>query len=398
MPPKKQQLTSDPPVLTSGATPLANNPSSTGATPLHTALEFHWESHATLAPIRAEMVLLLLRTAHADPNARNPSDGTTPLHIAVMNRATAAAEHLLAHGADVNAADAEGWVPLMGAALDGDVGVVGLLLRHGARMAGPAGDALHAAAERGNARVVRVLLEGGADGNGVGVGEFGTALQAAAYRGRLNTVRNLVVVGGARVEVRGRWGDAVQAAEAGGKREVAGWLRGWREGTVTVRGDQETSVVNGRRVTKRVVLDKDDRRPEEEDEDGENEGGDDGDGGGDGNGGEGGAGWAEQPQQRGWAEQPQQPQQRGWQDQAHFSGDEEEAHCSACGKRFKTANALAQHQRATGHEDDDDEEEEEEEDSDDDDDDDEQCFTCGKSFISRNDLFRHFDRYPRHRV
>ncbi len=40
---------------------------------------------------------------------------------------------LLAHGADVNAADADGWTPLMRAAFWGDLPLAKMLLVHGAR-------------------------------------------------------------------------------------------------------------------------------------------------------------------------------------------------------------------------------------------------------------------------
>ncbi len=82
-------------------------------------------------------IVELLLAAGADPSA--PARNTmqvTPLHSAIAHgnpeTARALAQLLLAHGADVNVAQAGGWTPLHQAAAHGHVDVVAMLLAHGA--------------------------------------------------------------------------------------------------------------------------------------------------------------------------------------------------------------------------------------------------------------------------
>jgi hypothetical protein len=72
---------------------------------------------------------------------------------------------LLARGADVNARTIVGLTALHLASANGDMGLVGVLLRHGADMDGRSfgGTPLHLAAENGHYAVVKALLLHGAN-------------------------------------------------------------------------------------------------------------------------------------------------------------------------------------------------------------------------------------------
>jgi len=102
-----------------------------------------------------------LRDAHA-------RDGWTPLHLAGHFRQTATIELLLARGADVNAVsrNADANAPLHAAAAGGaDAMLMGRLIAAGARVnhrQSSAYTALHEAAAIGNADVVRLLPDSGA--------------------------------------------------------------------------------------------------------------------------------------------------------------------------------------------------------------------------------------------
>jgi ankyrin repeat protein len=90
----------------------------------------------------------------------------TPLMIAARAGDMEAALRLLNEGAEVNATSATGYTALHYAASKGHADVVRLLLRHGAdpdlREAGAELTILMSAAKRGRVDVVKALLEGGA--------------------------------------------------------------------------------------------------------------------------------------------------------------------------------------------------------------------------------------------
>jgi ankyrin repeat protein len=107
---------------------------------------------------------------HRDPAAVNDprDDGWTPLHLAAFYGRTAAAELLLAHGADANVVSANGMAnrPLHAAVAGRHLPLVGLLLRYGAdpnaRQHG-GWTPLQGAAQHGDMDIARTLLDHGAD-------------------------------------------------------------------------------------------------------------------------------------------------------------------------------------------------------------------------------------------
>jgi len=89
---------------------------------------------------------------------------------------------------------------------------------------GEHGNALQAASVRGDDKIVRLLLENGADVNAQS-GEYGNSLCAASYWGRDQTVQKLLE-NGADVNMRGEYGNALQAASRTGHDLIAQKLLG----------------------------------------------------------------------------------------------------------------------------------------------------------------------------
>lgn len=101
---------------------LANTFSPDGFTPLGLAAFF---GHLEIANV--------LFMYHADPNtASNNPMHVAPLHSAVAGNHYDVAAKLVEAGADVNAVQADGFTPLMGAAQNGSLPMVELLVAHGA--------------------------------------------------------------------------------------------------------------------------------------------------------------------------------------------------------------------------------------------------------------------------
>ncbi|KAM0172531.1 hypothetical protein ACHAPF_007410 [Botrytis cinerea] len=132
------------------------------------------------------------------------------------------AKLLLDHGADVNAQGGEYGNALQAAARRGNQEIVKLLLDRGANVnaqGGEYGNALQAAARDGNQEIVKLLLDRGADVNAQG-GNYGNALQATARDGNQKIVK-LLLDRGADVNAQGgEYGNALQAAVWDGKQEV----------------------------------------------------------------------------------------------------------------------------------------------------------------------------------
>lgn len=130
----------------------ANAFSSDGFTPLGLAAFF--------GALAAAQTLL----AHgADPNiASRNAMRVAPLHSAVAAERLDIAEALLAHGADVNAVQADDFTPLHEAAQNGQVPMIELLLKHGADLSARKSDgqtALEIAQAHGKTEAAALLAE-----------------------------------------------------------------------------------------------------------------------------------------------------------------------------------------------------------------------------------------------
>jgi len=197
----------------------------------------------------------------ADVNARTRDMGWSPLHLAIGGGHGDVADlvgFLVAHGAEVNAADREGQTPLHMAAGTGNMRAIELLVAHGATIDqgdGTGRTPLHWAAifdqiaagkmllKKGASANVRskvgltplhwaakteiaeVLIKNGADLNVRGSHAGWTPLHHAVSFNRLGIVR-VLVRNGADVNVVAKDGKtALDIAEGAGHREIASFLR-----------------------------------------------------------------------------------------------------------------------------------------------------------------------------
>jgi ankyrin repeat protein len=154
-----------------------------GTTPLHYAVADD-----------ATAVVDMLIAAGAQVNAANRY-GVRPLTLACENGNGAIIERLLKAGADPNTAQSKGETALMTAARAGTVDGVNALLARGAAVNTHEGwrgqTALMWAAAEGHARVVSLLLDHGAEISARSTTGF-TALLFAAREGRIEVVRTLL--------------------------------------------------------------------------------------------------------------------------------------------------------------------------------------------------------------
>src|SRR5437899_9165848 len=132
-----------------------NSYSADGWTPLHLAAFF---GHAKLTE------LLLAHEADVDARSRNPN-GNTPLHAALAGNHKLVAALLIGAGANVNAADAQGWRPLHLAAANNNLDVIKALIAQGADVHaanGEAKTALSLAQEKNHREAASFLRRHGA--------------------------------------------------------------------------------------------------------------------------------------------------------------------------------------------------------------------------------------------
>jgi ankyrin repeat protein len=127
------------------------------------------------------------------------ADGGTALHWAVYRGERELAEVLIRAGANVKAANRAGATPLWLATITGDPSILGALLEAGAdaNERFPLGRTpLMTAARTGNVEAIRVLLDRGADVNARETLRGTTALMWAADEGHADAVRLLIQRGG----------------------------------------------------------------------------------------------------------------------------------------------------------------------------------------------------------
>lgn len=121
---------------------------------------------AAIAGYDEILSLMLTRGAHLANSAVNTGKERRLLSVAVQGGYLEIVGILLHSGADISAADEDGWTPLAHAACSGNFEIVRLLLEKGAdvSVAGERGmTPIHIAAGKGYTEVVYLLLGGGAD-------------------------------------------------------------------------------------------------------------------------------------------------------------------------------------------------------------------------------------------
>jgi ankyrin repeat protein len=170
-----------------------------------------------------EMVTLLLDQGHAAINGRAGKLSVTALHAAASRGDAAMVRLLLEHKADINAMDKSGFTPLLNAAEKGDMAIVEILAEQGANLAARTlQDGCAFALAAGSTN--RLLLEWlMAKQSPLAPNDQAFALQNAALHGRLVSVQWLLDKGVAINDL------ALQEA-AGGQGTIASMRQGKRIG------------------------------------------------------------------------------------------------------------------------------------------------------------------------
>lgn len=135
-------------------------------------------------------IMELLVNHGAEINLSFPPHGT-PLHIVADEGKVDAARKLLRMNIDPNILDSEGTTPLRRAVENKNVEVASLLLKHGANIyiecPGDEMSLLHKAAKRNDVKMMKLLIENGADPYETGI-KGGTAMFTAAAHGSCDAV------------------------------------------------------------------------------------------------------------------------------------------------------------------------------------------------------------------
>jgi ankyrin repeat protein len=189
-----------------GNTPLMQAAFYLDATPLELFLKHGADPHATnragatalMKAVADVAKVRLLLAAGAKPNERSAAGNTALIVACHQYGATEVVKELLAHQADVNAANSIGINALVAAAETGDPDVLGLLIARGANVnshfrppySTAAESALMVAANHGHLECVKLLLKHGADPRFTS--DYGNALHFAAAKDRLEIARLLI--------------------------------------------------------------------------------------------------------------------------------------------------------------------------------------------------------------
>ncbi|MEQ9116283.1 MAG: ankyrin repeat domain-containing protein [Rickettsiales bacterium] len=173
--------------------------------------------------VRPEKLHLLIKDG-ADINAVD-GRGFIPLHLAVEKGRTETVRMLIEAGADINAVDGWGFIPLHLAVKKWYTETVRMLIEAGADVNMRTGDgstALHLAAQEDHTEAVRMLIEAGADVN-MRNGAGNIALHLAVEKGHTEAVRMLIEAG-ADVNALGRLSKPLHNAARSGHAETARML------------------------------------------------------------------------------------------------------------------------------------------------------------------------------
>ena len=196
----------------------------------YSAFEFlHAAVYGTTEEVRS------ILDSGVDVNARNYGSRETALMTAAGGGNIETVRLLVERGADVNAKSVEGGTALLVAIEQHNEDVVDCLLAHGANAndklsSEPGLTALCMAAQRGYLRILKALLDAGADPE-KRAGDGSTALVNAAFKGHDDIARELIMAG-ADKRARSAGMTAEDFAERFGHLSTAAVIRETPQGTI----------------------------------------------------------------------------------------------------------------------------------------------------------------------